>query len=498
MKIIKNNSLFVLMFVVIIGMTLTSLSSWFFYTTKEKMVLEEYHKEINEYSDALYRDMLTNLESLHALSILFHEEASFDPKRFAYEAQTMLNRHPNTASFMWIPYTNHQKKREYFGVKYIEPLVNNEKKLGLNFASEPVYFDAFKKAINTGKAQLSASKIFVQNNIEKREFIMILPVYTLASLMVSNEKKNLKGFVLASYFPDALFSTASLDDEYDGIEIKIVDETILGNDKVLKVHHVNKKGTAHKTIKYNKKIPEVLGRQWTLVTTPSKSYIENKRDMLPLIILIFGIGFTAFLTIYIYSIVRRSRIIENIVEKKTKALSQANRDLKKFSRTDALTGISNRGFFDEFFKKELSHAVRNKSLLSLILIDIDHFKLYNDTYGHVKGDECLKKVAATLKGLVRRPHDLVARYGGEEFVLLLPNTENSQYMAEKCRKAIEDLQIAHGSSQNSSVVTISAGVYTIFPSKETSCELIIKTADKALYKAKEKGRNQVVQSSDDT
>jgi diguanylate cyclase (GGDEF)-like protein len=174
-----------------------------------------------------------------------------------------------------------------------------------------------------------------------------------------------------------------------------------------------------------------------------------------------------------------------------KKSSVANQELGKLSYTDGLTKIANRRAMDEFIDNEWLRAIRNKSSISLVLIDIDFFKLFNDTYGHLKGDEALKKVATKLKNIVGRPGDMVARYGGEEFVFVLTDTKNAKFVANNCRQSIKDLQIPHKSSKAAEVLTISVGYCTVVPEKGTEPSLIIDAADKALYKAKENGRDRV-------
>lgn len=127
------------------------------------------------------------------------------------------------------------------------------------------------------------------------------------------------------------------------------------------------------------------------------------------------------------------------------------------------------------------------------MIDIDYFKLYNDTYGHLAGDDCLKRIAEALNGVSKRTTDLVARYGGEEFVLLLPNTEREQAysLAAQCLREIAALQIPHSQSEIAEVVTISVGVTTTSPDATLQATMLIEAADQALYRAKESGRNRV-------
>lgn len=168
--------------------------------------------------------------------------------------------------------------------------------------------------------------------------------------------------------------------------------------------------------------------------------------------------------------------------------------LESLSLLDALTDIPNRRRFDEALATEWARAKRDATPLSLIMIDIDHFKQYNDYYGHGAGDDCLQMVAAELAKGVVRPGDLVARYGGEEFVVILPETdqEAAGQIAERLRERIEKLSIAHIYPKASSIVTISAGVATQAETSENlSAQMLHEAADKALYMAKAGGRNRV-------
>jgi two-component system chemotaxis family response regulator WspR len=181
------------------------------------------------------------------------------------------------------------------------------------------------------------------------------------------------------------------------------------------------------------------------------------------------------------------------LEKSRQELAAANKILEKLSSLDGLTGVPNRRRFDEVLKQEWQRAVRHSTSLSLIMLDIDFFKLYNDTYGHQGGDECLKQVARALEGAARRETDLVARYGGEEFAVVLPETGSTGAfdVAESLRAAVEKENIPHESSKVSDHVTISVGVATWIPEKGSSPEQLLAAADQALYKSKENGRNRV-------
>lgn len=184
--------------------------------------------------------------------------------------------------------------------------------------------------------------------------------------------------------------------------------------------------------------------------------------------------------------------IENELREIQKKLEESVISLEKLSNQDGLTGIPNRYCFDEFISREIKRAKRDKSPISLIMIDIDFFKQFNDSYGHQAGDNCLIKVANTINESLKRPSDLAARYGGEEFVVVLPgsNEEGAIAFAEKVRQMIERLEIEHKGSNIHKKVTISLGIYTACPGESTDMEEMIENADKALYKAKAEGRNR--------
>lgn len=167
--------------------------------------------------------------------------------------------------------------------------------------------------------------------------------------------------------------------------------------------------------------------------------------------------------------------------------------LEGISYLDGLTGIANRRKFDEYLDITWNFAMREATPISMVLMDIDYFKLFNDHYGHQEGDDCLIQIAQTLAGVATRKTDLVARYGGEEFVCILPNTEmeDAKQVAEKFRRSIMEIQIPHEYSAAGSNVTISIGVATIIPEFNSNCSLLIKASDEALYRAKANGRNQV-------
>lgn len=187
---------------------------------------------------------------------------------------------------------------------------------------------------------------------------------------------------------------------------------------------------------------------------------------------------------------QRDKAFEALRELQTE-LEQSNAELQKLSCLDGLTGIANRRRFDEFLQKECLRSARENTALSLILIDIDFFKPYNDNYGHLAGDKCLRTVAEALSEVIHRPADLIARYGGEEFGVILPCTdlEGAVQIAKSLSEKIDKLDLPHAYSKIGDHITLSMGITSRVACERTSPADLINLADSALYKAKASGRN---------
>ncbi len=177
----------------------------------------------------------------------------------------------------------------------------------------------------------------------------------------------------------------------------------------------------------------------------------------------------------------------------SRQLNVANKELQRLSITDGLTGIANRRMFDEMLSREWRRCARMQKPLSLIMVDIDYFKQYNDNYGHQMGDACLKQVAEQVSRSASRPGDLATRYGGEEFALILGETDSNgaKWVANHIRQHVADLKLEHPASP-SHFLSVSCGVSTVVPGDKLSLETLLKTADHALYMAKTQGRDQIM------
>jgi diguanylate cyclase (GGDEF)-like protein len=189
-----------------------------------------------------------------------------------------------------------------------------------------------------------------------------------------------------------------------------------------------------------------------------------------------------------FTVVARAEVTDLV--RKEQLLAQANAQLSLQSATDGLTGIANRRRFDETLDTEWQRAARNGNSLSLLMVDIDHFKLFNDHYGHLGGDECLRRVSHVLASCVRRAGEILARYGGEEFVMLMPGADLTQAMAmaQRCLDRIVQEAIPHGSSPTARHVTFSIGIACVLPSSSRDAESLVNAADTAMYRAKVAGR----------
>jgi len=197
---------------------------------------------------------------------------------------------------------------------------------------------------------------------------------------------------------------------------------------------------------------------------------------------------------------QRNLLLKQRIEHSNDDLKQANEKLEALSATDPLTGLANRRHFDHFLEREMQQSQREHSPLSIIMIDIDYFKPYNDNYGHLAGDEALVKVARAISASLTRPMDLAARYGGEEFVVVLPSTniEGAMKIAERIRKAVRELQLRHEYTQLAEkFITISMGVSEMDLVHECTVKTLIQRVDKTLYMAKAAGRNTCIADDND-
>lgn len=224
-----------------------------------------------------------------------------------------------------------------------------------------------------------------------------------------------------------------------------------------------------------------------------KPFFYQTYTFYALVIIAGGLILFGLWRLSIYQMRLRERKLEHLVEERTAELARVNQHLENLANSDGLTKIGNRRRFESFLSDEWHRAVRFHTEISLVMIDIDHFKQFNDTYGHQAGDECLQKVAEAFADAIKRPTDLVARFGGEEFALILGGTDSAGAVtiANHALENLRDLEIQHASSPIGEILTVSVGIATVLPRMGSTEADLIKAADEALYQAKKSGRNRM-------
>lgn len=511
----------IVVLIVVAGIVASSFMAWNIYSVESESIYEQFTKDVDDKVNSLDRQLTMNYEVLYSLRGLYNSSEEVTSAEFAEIARDILARHKAIKAVEWIPkvtlaerqlYENNRRKeipdfniterksqgvmipagkrKEYFPVYYVEPFKGNEIALGFDLASNPVRREALEISRNSCDIQSTASVTLVQETGNQKGFLTFLPVYNDNPASATKRDDKLKGFVLGAYRIGDIVNTAMSHTAAKGFKITLIDITSPANPDTIYTYNADG-GRFQQNMSYQKKLLHETGRQWIITASPSEGYVDDRRSFLPYAIFILGITFTVSAsTITLWSL-RRAQIVEQMVQDRTKELNDMNRKLGLLSKTDGLTGIANRRYLDEYLEREWKAAIRNQTIFSILMIDIDHFKQFNDHYGHLAGDECLKAVAGALAPVVRRPSDLFARYGGEEFIVILPDTTDAYVIAERCKAAIWALHIPHEYSTASDHVTISIGISMGVPQIGSSPDELIRQADAALYRAKSDGRNRV-------
>lgn len=515
----KIYSKVVLFMTLLLGIALSAFIGWFLYTIETNSIVNEFHNDVDAQIASVEREITLNFEALYAIKGLFDSSQEVTADVFSRSASDILARHKNIQALEWIPRVENdlrsdyeaqhqllhpefeiiergqdgemvraQERDEYFPVYYVEPLAGNEAAFGFDLASNPKRLEALTSSRETGLLITTASINLVQDTTSQKGFLAFLPVYHQSPTTTEKRYSQLAGFALAVFKVNDLINSSILHSSMQGINFTLTDETALPPENIyaFDASQGDKQSTA---ISYSRELKPVGGRDWRVFTSPSKNYILERRSSTPFVVFLLGLVFVSFSVAYIYSILRRSVSIESAVIERTLELNETRKELELITLQDGLTGVANRRHFNNYLEQEWARSIRDNQALSLIMIDIDHFKLFNDNYGHLAGDNCLKGVAQILKTTIHRPTDLVARYGGEEFAIILPNTDDAHILAELCRKSVEIAQISHDYSNVADHITVSVGYCTLLPEHGSSSDALIQMADNALYKAKKSGRN---------
>jgi len=403
------------------------------------------------------------------------------------------------------------------------PIVQFEPYIGSNFAlsgldqwPDQVRRLAMEKARDSGKPAISSMLRFSADKEADAQtgFIMYLPIYTKGQQhdSVLTRRTYLTGWVFAIFHMHDLMASL-YGEQLPGLSLAIYDG-VEPSASALLYSSVEGGITNQPSAITSNEYLVVAGRSWMLSMSTlddfdkrfghnSKSLIVIAGTSLSLVLAMLAwllasgraraMRLATTMTSELHKKIEEYEVVQALMLKAEEALVESNRKLESLSATDGLTGIANRRRFDEVLAKEYSRHTRSGAELSLILLDIDCFKAFNDCYGHIVGDECLRQIAQVIADCATRTTDLAARYGGEEFVCILPETDliAAVAIAERIRSEIIARAIPHGGSSVADYVTASLGVVTARCSANNSSLAILSQVDELLYRAKSLGRNRV-------
>jgi diguanylate cyclase (GGDEF)-like protein len=362
-------------------------------------------------------------------------------------------------------------------IRQIHPLAGHEKAIGHNLLRDDKRRHAARTAIDTGLITLAGPFELVQGGIA---VIARNPVF-----LEGDGKQYFWGFVSALIMVEDLYAATELPRlERQGYISSLSHISPETNTEDRFPAKPIPPGFISHSVSFA--VPNDMWRLTLSVRSLDTFYHE-------LVYYLLWSGFGLLLAAAAYHLLRRPAVLEEIVRNRTQQLEGANLRFKQLSETDPLTKIPNRRAYDERIDAEIKSAKRSKQTLSLLLVDIDHFKAFNDQYGHGAGDMALSRVAGEIAETLPRSTDFAARYGGEEFVIVLPSTdaEGAYHVAERICSHVKSLGISHDYSNGIGVITVSIGVASLSEDSLSEAKLL-KQADFALYAAKESGRNRCV------
>ncbi|MFT6221353.1 MAG: diguanylate cyclase (GGDEF)-like protein [Candidatus Endobugula sp.] len=388
-----------------------------------------------------------------------------------------------------------ESKRDYYYPIYYQQSRSASYGLGLNLA-EGLLGKELDHIRDQGPGTFSVDikpifgdPAYSEENV--KNFLMIMmPVYTGEPDNIEAYRQSFKGFLIGAIRIDSLINDYLDFERYKHLEITVSDISFPERTVYIALNEAEKGSPLLEDKLFNKQIHIVGGRSWLIEGVPTAKYVSLVVSNEWVFIAWIGVVVTLALTFYVYLLRARADHVEEMVDARTRELSFVNRKLERLTRTDALTQLANRRYFDEYLEREWLRAKRDKTVLSLVICDVDYFKKYNDTYGHIEGDRCLQQISLALKNSFTRSVDVVARYGGEEFAVILPGTVvDEEGLLARSIKAITNLNIEHKSSPVSDHITMSFGACVVKSDEALDVIDIIKSADKALYLAKSEGRN---------
>jgi diguanylate cyclase (GGDEF)-like protein len=523
----------------------TGSVAWYLYNIETKQIEADFQRDITRRASQLDNELF-KLRATLSYWRKFYEtsQASVQPEQFRSIAQDVLKTYPSLQLIGWAPMVPKAYRAAFekpfkrfspqFSIFTIRPEMNkatidekdvsgpqvfDPRKYFAPSGDQPVYFPMAviepqqSAGMLTGLDMSSVNSVAVSKHVARARdsgnsdiatlpalpspfsprhepiMVALVPVYVGDANAAAARHDVLQGFIATVFSLEELVRISSMADQPKDISVQLIDMTGDGGTKVLYRYG----DPIKRRMSYERSVVDVLGRKWVMVASPSDGYIETRRTFVPYFTIIGGVFFTGLFLLYSNLTQRQTELVQAEVNSRTRELRNANDKLEQLSRIDSLTEVANRRFFNETLLCEWRRAAREKRSLAILMIDVDHFKRFNDHYGHLQGDECLQMVAQALMSAVRRGGDLVARYGGEEFGVVLPNAgEEAMSVAERCRAAVAALNVTHAQSGGIGHVTVSIGMSSVIPTGSLAPEDLLDSADKALYMAKDGGRNQVI------
>lgn len=508
----------VLLLLAVAGTLMTALVAGWIYRLEARAADNDYYEKVVERSRFLARELDAGVEALYTLAEVIRFVDSLPDLVYQDVAGATLHRNPGLLALEWLPRVKIEdvgsfqarmgryipgytvvdldvdgntiplaSEGDLFPVAFVAPLETNRPVIGVNFFSERDRRSTLERAWLAGDLAVSPPLRLIQLEDNERGMLMVLPVFQGRPDTASQRRAALRGFVIAAIDMRVLVATVLAGQDGASDYMRIDDISEPENLRVL-----FESGAQGEQLQQSVVLPPLGGRLLRVSMAPSAGRSGLQVVYLPAVVGIAGGLMVLLVCGYLYVLQRQGEIIGEQVQLQTHALREANFRLETLSVTDPLTGLANRRAFDDYVDPEWQRAARQGEPLTILLVDVDHFKRINDGYGHPAGDACLRELARRLRAHFKRPADRVVRFGGEEFAVVLPNTsaEGGFTQADRFRAFMASEPVAI-SPDHSLSVTISGGVATVVPDAALTPRDLIKRADEALYLAKRSGRNRI-------
>ena len=494
---------------VLVGAVLTAMSFWLSYKHERDQTYQKFTSEVDNIGGALELELSRKIEVLSSFRGFYETFGYLSKDGFYAFSRNMEELHPGIVAIKWAPhvtraeraqfernaraqgmenfairelapdsrenYITSRVQEEYYPITYSMPEIDSLP-LGYDLYSD----NYFRAVLDVGKWNDQA---FASDPIETKlddqktyAYVIGLPIYKPGWKTEDEKTENIAAYVFGIFSAEQLFADVMNNAEKWDKTNEIALENVSWTDQTM-THVAGLPGVNldPAVSPYSRQLAPVADMKWYVVAKPSKTYFAKHRSYYPYVL---------SLGLFIFTI---------LIEAYLRMLARMDKELQELALVDGLTGIANRRRFFDQIKKEWLRAQRFGRPMSVFIIDVDNFKKFNDTFGHLEGDRCLREVAQELQQHVNRPGDVLARYGGEEFAVLLPETaiEDAVQVAEKCRAGIAALQIKNPKNENWGVVTASIGVACLVPNKDNDYSEVLENADQVMYDSKTSGRNKV-------